>query len=480
MTLHEKHLLEKNKIGLRIGIISIALSAIIGMFGLFNNSNTIVCIVRLILTILSLICSIVFFYMYKDKEKYMHYGAICITFSYAVLVLTSSNAFMYALIFPIAFFVLLYSNTKLALEVSITCFILNIIFSIRLFSTNPTESISNLLFALFCCVALYDIVNVLSNQREELENDAIEKANEQIRLTEQIQETNQNIIKNLDFANEMADSLSDMLGASLDSFGHISDSAKTTAVSIQDQTMMTQNISDTLHNISDKTTDMLNCSKETIKEVNEGNDYIKNLEFQAQGVAKINNETVSLTAELGQNAGAVKEILSTILSISGQTNLLALNASIEAARAGEAGKGFAVVADEIRSLSEQTKNSAEEIGNTINILLNTIDKTSDNITVTINTVNKQNELITETGEKFKIIYNSTNELSKQINDISSEIVHCTNANSTVVDKITELSSTSEELSATSEMSLKTSEACITKINDMNEILANIFQIANKN
>lgn len=476
MTLTEKHMLEKNKKGFTVGMVILVFTIILVALGLFSGLNVTTVALRLLYAIVLAGIYAVLFKKYQTDIKFVEIGCIVLILNYIGLILFTPNIYMYALVYPIILLVMMYNDLKAMVTAAIAALVANIIFMVRMLSVNTAEAIMGLVFTAFFALVAVTIVKMQTEHSDELTKDITDKAEAQMELAGRIQETSDSVTENMDTAYNTAESLTQKLDGTIEAFTQISEAVRTVAESIAGQTTMTQEMAQSLENISAKTQQMLAASTETIQQVNEGNTYVGNLEGQAHDVSNINNETVALTGELQHDAEAVKDILSTIVSISSQTNLLALNASIEAARAGEAGKGFAVVADEIRSLSEQTKNSAEEIGSTINVLLNTITKTSDNITKTIETVNKQNELIAETGEKFKAIYSSSNELSSQITEITDEIQLCVEANSNVVDSISAISATSEELSASSESSLQTSLECKQNMHDMNDILHTIHDI----
>ncbi|NWJ98041.1 MAG: MCP four helix bundle domain-containing protein [Chloroflexi bacterium] len=71
-------------------------------------------------------------------------------------------------------------------------------------------------------------------------------------------------------------------------------------------------------------------------------------------------------AELDQQSGRVKEVISLMRDISNETHLLALNASIEAAGAGEQGSRFAVVARSIKELADRSMKASREVSLILN------------------------------------------------------------------------------------------------------------------
>ncbi|WP_038184283.1 methyl-accepting chemotaxis protein [Vibrio rhizosphaerae] len=99
-----------------------------------------------------------------------------------------------------------------------------------------------------------------------------------------------------------------------------------------------------------------------------GSDQVRKSRHSTHELATEVSRATEQIAALDQHAQQISSILSTINGIAEQTNLLALNAAIEAARAGEHGRGFAVVADEVRSLSQRTHSSTEEIQKMIELL----------------------------------------------------------------------------------------------------------------
>jgi ligand-binding sensor protein len=112
----------------------------------------------------------------------------------------------------------------------------------------------------------------------------------------------------------------------------------------------------------------------------------------------------------------INTILDSIKSIADQTKMLGLNAAIEAARAGDAGRGFGVVATEIRTLSQNSKETAMQIVKLTNEIEQSVDKTLKISESTMANTEQQSAAIEETTASVEELLAYTNELNSMANE----------------------------------------------------------------
>ena len=484
MDIHERHIYESNLLAFKFACIVQAFEMISTIVyardrvGFINTAGMLVFqAIGLAITIFAFVA-----YSKRTRGKFILMAGMC--FGYVFLMLGDVHVpYLYAFGLGLMFLVLLYNDRKLTLIVCVFVVAVNFLYIalFRAFSVEVEARINSVMTdAVFCLlIALMAIFYVRLNSRQNMETveEIQTAAKQQEENAETMRQIGEQIADKLVDANEAMEALSEKVISSADSSEQIADSVTLTAEAIQTQTEMNSNITSALENIAHQSRAMRRNSDEVSENVNDGNNLVKQLRAKSDESSTINAETAEMTSNLQQSAGTVKDIVDTILSISGQTNLLALNASIEAARAGEAGKGFAVVADEIRALSEHTKESAEQIASTIDDLINRVNTASDNMQLCVESANQQSEIIAETGEKFEVIMEKVTDLNKRAVKISDNVEACVDANTKVMDAISNLSATSEQVAASSQSSIEISKQCEKDMETTKDILHEILKIS---
>jgi twitching motility protein PilJ len=102
-------------------------------------------------------------------------------------------------------------------------------------------------------------------------------------------------------------------------------------------------------------------ARHSVEVAHKGGDAVRRTIDGMNTIRETIQETSKRIKRLGESSQEIGNIVELINDIAEQTNILALNASIQASMAGEAGRGFAVVADEVQRLAERAANATKQI-----------------------------------------------------------------------------------------------------------------------
>lgn len=480
MDIKTRQMLEKNRLARYCGSITCIALIFCTARSIILDGLSVLDMVRLLVAILDIILFQGLYKSFGEQYKYKYVVTLSMVVLFILNIYSPADKNMYIFMYTIILIVMIYGEAN---TVRIGCFIANFclvtsgIIELRRGNITGRELVTELVFSVIACT----IAVIVCKQQRRQTTETLDTIKEH---AEDIKETSETIVNlaeqlNIKFeeANEVSSRLNEAMQATNTSVNEIVEGTKNTAEAIENQTTNTAVIQERIQSVGEEATNIDDVSSRVEDSVNEGVDLINQLKNQAEEVAKINIETSTTTQALNDSIQDVQAITETILGISSQTNLLALNASIEAARAGEAGKGFAVVADEIRALSESTREATEEISRIIERLTNDAKSASSAMSKSAEYATKQNDLIEETGTKLDAIKSGTDELREGVVQVKGSVDEVISANSQIMDNITNLSATSEEVAAAADTVGSVSDDAMDALRNMNETLDVINKIA---
>lgn len=222
------------------------------------------------------------------------------------------------------------------------------------------------------------------------------------------------------------------------------------AQNLDESSIIVQELGEEVNNAIYSSKDMIKASKNVKEATEEGTFVVGNLRQSFLEASGANKELQQEIVILADKSNKISAITDTIKSITEQTSLLSLNASIEAARAGEAGRGFAVVAEEVRKLADQSSESAQQINKVIEEIRGSVNSVLQKIEQAINLNEKSEKSVEITNSSFKKIELSAIQLEENIEKVSSALELINTNKDSVIQRITDIATVSQETAATTE------------------------------
>ncbi|RDI70770.1 methyl-accepting chemotaxis protein [Halopelagius longus] len=227
-------------------------------------------------------------------------------------------------------------------------------------------------------------------------------------------------------------------------------------------------LSASIQQIASAADELATLSEETAERAHGGADAATDA---LDGMDDIRAETERTVEEIERLDGHLREIeavVGVISDVAEQTNILALNAEIEAARAGEAGEGFAVVSHEVKSLAEETQESASEIS----ALVEDIAEQRQRV---VRRVERMQEGVRSGAEDVEGALDSLDDIVVRVEETNDSVLEITDAtggqassSQEVLSMADDIASIAEEMTAEAGAVAETAEEQTATVDDVNE------------
>ena len=290
------------------------------------------------------------------------------------------------------------------------------------------------------------------------------------KIVDNIKQSSESLINSANQLTDMAQSTRTTVDSVCDSMRGITDASVTqneeTTVAIGNVQGMANeiayisNIMDSLTQHANQMSEAEQASETIIHQLNASNE---------ETIDTITNVAEQINA-LHSSVELIQTAINMIQSIAEETDLLSLNANIEAARAGEQGRGFAVVASQIQKLAEQSNDSAKQIDDITNVLIQDSTHAVDTMQGVQQIMAVQSDKMQQTEKRFADVYEGVEKAIGGVVTISGRTESLDDSRSKVVDVVQNLSAIAEQNAASSQ---ETSASVV----EVSNTLANISDSA---